>query len=253
MTNLVKIELPFSGFYNSIHDGEIEQAVQDGFNWNHETGEEAEITDEISDAICSSDVDWGEIQREYCEAFTEAFGYKFNLTLTFDEMTSPKEYNFKTDRIFCKVPRKQIDKLRKDVEAHEKYPQYIKDNFTSYDGFWSNYENDYQHEEWTRETLDECQYRVVIQFWLDNICDDMGSEGWNMEEWYLTNDFEMCGWDSVIKAHEVIKKYIKEKEADYAHCASCDKVINTDNEDEWKVINDNTYCTSCAEKEEVNV
>jgi len=34
----------------------------------------------------------------------------------------------------------------------------------------------------------------------------------------------------------------------YAHCESCDAVINTDI-DNWELINDNTYCEICSMKE----
>jgi hypothetical protein len=208
--DLVNIELPFSGFYNSIHGGDgsnIDRALEDGFNYDYETQEEKEVPD-----IWGADYDYKAIEQEYCENYVEAFGRRFGLDLTFDVMTSPREYNFTTDRIFCKVPRKQINKIRREVEAHEDWPKYIKDNFTSYDGFWSNYENDYQDEEWTRKTLDECQYQVILRFWLNNISTDVGSEGWDMEECYLTEDFEMCNWDSITNAHEAIEKYLKEQE-----------------------------------------
>lgn len=217
--SLVKIELPFSGFYESIHDKEIDDAIECSFQIgdfrNASEDEEYGMSDEkeqlIFDSIYAADVDWGAIRKEYCENFVEAFGEEFGLTLTFDEMTSPREYNFSTDRIFCKVPREEIDKIRKEVEQHKDYPEYIREKFTSRDGFWSYYESDCKDEQWTRETLDECQYRVIIEFWLDNICDSMGSEGWHMEEYYLTNDFEMSNWYSIIDAVDKIEKYIKEK------------------------------------------
>jgi len=207
MSDLVKIQIPFSGFYESIHDGEIDKALENGFNYDYETDSEKEPD---SDAIWQADIDHNAIRKEYCQAFIAALGDKYDLTLTFDEMTSPKEYNFSTDRLFCLIPREEINKIRKEVEAHEDYPQLIKDRFTSYDGFHSFCSNDYQNEEWTRETLDECQYEVLIEFWLDKVSDETGPEGWHMEEWYLTNDFEMCNWDSIIAAHEKVEEQIRE-------------------------------------------
>ena len=246
MSDLVKIQIPFSGFYNSIHGGEggnIDQALEGGFNYDYEKDEEKEVPD-----IWGANYDYKAIELEYCQHFVEAFGDKYGLTLTFDEMTSPREYNFSTDRIFCKIPREEIDTIRKSVEEHKDWAQYIKDNFTSCSGFWSNYENDCKHEDWAKETLDECQYGTIIKFWLNNISPDTDSEGWDMDEYYLTNDFEMCNWDSIINAHKVIEEYLKIEVRDYVHCASCDAVIDMDN-DTWEVINDNTYCTACAEKE----
>lgn len=247
MGDLVDIQIPFDGFYNSIHDTAIDDAIESCFNWNHEKQEEIEITDATRNAIYMADIDWNAIRLEYCERYVAAFGDRFGLTLTFEEMTSPREYNFATDRIFCKIPRVEISKIRKEVEKHKDWPQYIRDNFTSCSGFWSNYENDCKHEDWTRKDLDECQYGVIIKFWLNNIFPDMGIEGWDIEQYYLTEDFEMCNWESIEAARLVIEEYITDSKS-YAHCAGCDKVIDMDN-DTFKIINDETYCTECAEKE----
>ncbi len=66
MTTL-KIELPFSGFYESWHDHAIDDAIEQHFTYDYETGEDIELTDEIADAIWSADVNWGAIRAEYCE------------------------------------------------------------------------------------------------------------------------------------------------------------------------------------------
>jgi hypothetical protein len=203
----VEIELPFSGFYNSIHGGEgsnIDRALEDGFNYNHEIGEDQEVPD-----IWGADIDYKAIEMEYCEAYTNAFGEQFDLDLEFVQMTSPKDYNYGTDRAFVTIPLSQINKIRRKVEKHKKWPQYIKDNFTSYDGFWSNYENDSTHEEWTRPELDECQYGVILKFWLNEI--EETYENWREAELWLTQEFEMCNWDSIINAHEKIREYLKEE------------------------------------------
>ena len=39
-------------------------------------------------------------------------------------------------------------------------------------------------------------------------------------------------------------------EGDYAHCTACDMLIDLD-KDIYTVLNDETYCQSCSEKEEV--
>lgn len=209
INGLVDIELPFGGFYESFHD----KAIDDAFEWHYQLGDwayDSELSDEqqqkIADAIWSADVDWQSIRREYCKAYTDAFGQKFGLTLTFDELTSPREYNFATDRIFCKIPKEQIDSIRRKVEQHEKYPEYIKERFTSYDGFWSNYDSDYKHEDWTRDVLDECQYRVIIEFWLDNINPD-ANDDWEL---YLIDDIQVTEFESFNKQLEVVDQYIKD-------------------------------------------
>lgn len=222
MKTLVEIELPFTGFYETIHSANIDRALEDGFNYNHETQEEQEVPE----AVYMADVDHKAIELEYCEAYVNAFADMFELELSFEEMTSPKEYNFKTDRIFCKIPLAQMNKIRKQVEKHKKWPQYIKDNFTSYDGFWSNYDNDSNHDDWTREKLDECQYGVILKFWINDVSTETTADNWMEATFYLAEDFEMCNWDSVIKAHEVIAEYIKGENVDKA-------INNIDKAIEW--------------------
>lgn len=207
MSDLVKIELPFFGFYNSIHDDNVTRAVEDGFNYDYETGEDKEVPEEV----WSADVDYNSIFLEYAEKYVEAFGYKFDLDLKFDEVTSPREYNFRTDRIFALAPREQIDKIRKEVEKHPDWQAHIKERCSDGPGFWSFYSNDHKDEQWTRETLDECQYEIILRFWLENISDEVAND-WHETEVFMMEDSEMSNWDSVIAAHEVIEKHLKEKE-----------------------------------------
>lgn len=199
----VDIELPFSGFYESWHSNRIDDALEGGFNYDHVTGEEVEVPD-----IWGADFDNKAIEMEYCEAYVNAFADKFELDLGFEQLESPKYYNYSTDRIFASIPLRQINKIRKEVEKNKKWPQYIKENFSSYDGFSSNYENDSTHEEWTRPELDECQYGVILKFWLNEGEDS----SWRETEAYLTEDFEMCNWDSILAAHDKMREYLREEE-----------------------------------------
>lgn len=63
------------------------------------------------------------------------------LQLEFDEMTSPREYNFETDRLFATVPayimRRLFAKSRR--EGHETLAAVILRRFTSRSGFISHY------------------------------------------------------------------------------------------------------------------
>ena len=48
-----------------------------------------------------------------------------------------------------------------------------------------------------------------------------------------------------IKRHSVHRRRDND---DYAHCTSCDVIINLD-ADDFRIIDDNTYCLLCADKE----
>lgn len=205
----VEIQIPFWGFYEGIHDSNLDDAIDNAFDYDYDSGDDIELDDKFYDAKWSADINWGDIHKGYAKAYTEEFGELFGLDLKFVELSSPAFYNFSTDRIFASIPKEQLDKLRKDVEAHEKWAECVKERFTSYDGFWSNYSNDVKDEEWTRDVLDECQYGVMIEFWIEHISDE--NEDWQA---FLMDDFRGNGGidDLVNDAVEAIKKYQKEVE-----------------------------------------
>lgn len=184
----VEIELPFSGFYESQHDQYLEDAIEQHFSYDYDKDEDKELGDDYDEARWNADINWQEIQEGYAKAYTEEFGTEFDLDLEFVEMTSPKYYNFSTDRIFAKVPLDQINRIRDEAEAHPEYKEFIRERYTSYDGFSSNFEPDADDKEWTREELEPVQYRSILDFWIEKISD--ASEEW---EWWLMEDFRGNG------------------------------------------------------------
>lgn len=208
----LKIELPFDGFYESIHDSNIDNEIEQHFQYDFEAGDDREMTEAEADAVFMADVDWKAIQCEYAEAYADAFGSEFELeSLKYDDMTSPKFYNFSTDRIFCTVDADEFNsKIRKAVESDPAWKEYIRERFTSYDGFWSNYSNNIEDDDWTAEILDECQYGTMLHFYVDKI--------WPADDalMYLTEDFEMCNWDSINTAIDAIEQCLKDNATEEA-------------------------------------
>lgn len=183
----IEIEVPFSGFYESYHDQFIEDAIENAFNYDYDTGEEVELGDKYDKARWDADIDWKTIQDGYSKAFAEEFGQRFGLDLEFVDMTSPQFYNFSTDRIFANAPVDQINKIRKEVEAHPEYPGYIKERYTDRDGFWSNLPSDHKDDGWTKEELQPIQYRTILEFYLSYIEIE---EDWEV---FLMEDFRGNG------------------------------------------------------------
>jgi hypothetical protein len=156
-----------------------------------------------------ADVDWRAIQLEYCRHYVDALNDETGLQLEFVDMTSPAYYNYSTDRLFVSIPTIRANRIRKEVEGYSDWPQYIKDNFTSYDGFWSNYSSDYKNEEWTRDALDQCQWMSIVKLWLKH-----KFEGdWAERELYLGDEFDLGEWETINTACDVINKYIETESA----------------------------------------
>ena len=202
--NPLKVQIPFAGFYETHHDELITEAIEQGFNYNYETDEEQEVPD-----IWGADIDYTAIHIEYCKRFVEEFADAYDLTLEFDDMTSPREYNFSTDRLFVIAEKSQIDKIRKEVYEHSGWAEYVKENFTDRDGFWSFVSSDWQDEDWQKDVLSEAQYEVIIRYWLNQIANQIGSDMEYESEIHLMADTDIYSWDSIQAAHEAGDKFLK--------------------------------------------
>lgn len=137
-----EIIIPFSGFYNSVHDEQIDHCIEQAFD--HDGTGSPEIPDDFYIKMDYSYI-WPEYAALYC-AWTE---YKINeyldlnadpLKITFKDLVSPKYYNYSTDRLFAEISDKDILRLYSlaDKDILEKL---VFDTFTSRDGFSSYYQN----------------------------------------------------------------------------------------------------------------
>ena len=91
-----------------------------------------------------------------CEEFKRDFikGWEF------EKLKSPKFYNYSTDEIYCKVTV-DIDKMKKyydEVRNSEEFDKFLKDTFTSCDGFTSFFSNSPESEEWASITDENVHY-----------------------------------------------------------------------------------------------
>lgn len=79
--------------------------------------------------------------------------YQETMQLQFEEVISPREYNFTTDRLFATAPLYLMQKLfaRSRAEGHQTLAKVIRERFTSRSGFISYYSNDLA--EWLEKPL----------------------------------------------------------------------------------------------------
>jgi len=203
----IEVQIPSAGFYESWHDQKIDDAIE-----GHFQDDNGDTPEGVEDKIWDADVDWAAIRNEYAKEFAEQFGHHFELDLEFVELTSPREYNFTTDRIFVKIPAVQINKIRKQVESYPEWPQVVRDNYTSYDGFSSFFSNDSSDDEWTGPVLKECQYLTIIEAWIQHQHDDdpNNKKEWNDLEYELVEDIEVYTFSSYNDAIDAIENNVKE-------------------------------------------
>lgn len=97
--------------------------------------------------------------------------------MQFKELNSPREYNFTTDKLVCEV-EVDLDKLKKYCyeTEREKFEEYLKENYSSYDGFISFVPNNVKEFEQENDDTD-----VMIDFYiLSHLEDDYSKEGWEV-------------------------------------------------------------------------
>lgn len=145
------VVIPFAGFYTSIHDSELDCALEQVLS--DESGRPYEgLQNHSFDAV-----DWKAAHEAYAKKYAEAFAKEFEIKgLEFEELVSPKEYNFTTDRVFCKVPYDELVRLHKETPA-DTFKKVCEANFTRRSGFipfyssdwtsWGHYE-DWDHNQW---------------------------------------------------------------------------------------------------------
>lgn len=129
--------IPFAGFYQSVHDQEIDLTLERMFS-DRATG--CERNEGLESAFYRK-CDFGLVHQNYARAYTEAFLTEFKIKAEFESMSSPKEYNFTTDRLFITIADDEVTRLHSLVTAEE-LDKVAKERFTSYDGFYSSYSND---------------------------------------------------------------------------------------------------------------
>jgi hypothetical protein len=133
----IKTTINFGGFYNSIHDDNIEWACESYF------------TDD--DGNCDWDiildsVDFKKIRGVYidlyCDLFSDWLKENYNLAIKFKNisLSSPREYNFETDKILCDITPAENESLINAMYAKPTFLDWVKDRTKSRSGFISFYD-----------------------------------------------------------------------------------------------------------------
>ena len=172
------VNLPnFEGFYCSWLDSEMDNVAQmeseyyaDEYNLSDDKKEE------IKDDYFSQNYD--ELQVEICKTYIPHYfeaiedEIDFELNASFESLTSPKFYNFETDRLFVEIDDIKITMLMNWIFNNklEKLKEVIKDRFTERDGYIPYYSNDL--EAWGDvDTWDYNQLGTALLVFVDEYAD----------------------------------------------------------------------------------
>ena len=147
--NKLESTIPFDGFYNSYISSDIEHQIGQQIEWDADiydlNEDEQQILFDNYLSVNRSSF-YNEIAEYYTDLYIDALNERlegFTLNAKFNLLTSPKEYNFETDRIFIDIERDHaIDFIKYIIKNYKKeLEKKIEDRFTSRSGFWSHYKN----------------------------------------------------------------------------------------------------------------
>ena len=134
--NQTLVKIPFSGFYNSIHDSVIDSALEYESECYADSDKASDI---ILDALNVNHYDKirEALSKVFVEGVNELFWYEYDikLDLEFDSLKSPKFYNYSTDEIYCYVANDKINELVILLDNENDFIKALKDKYQSRDGF----------------------------------------------------------------------------------------------------------------------
>lgn len=174
MSDRLIIQLPFSGFYESLWSGEIDQvAEQEAEHFADERQQEEGIAKELRlsadefSSILFDVTDYGaaylDVAKRYVQEFNDIASDETGiaLSLEWESMSSPREYNFTTDRLFAHIPIEAVEALfaLSASEDHKRLRACIVERFTSRDGFSSFYSNDL--DDWLDKSVSEWDHNEL--------------------------------------------------------------------------------------------
>ena len=155
-THVVKI--PFSGFYNSIHSENIDQAVNEDIEKLSEADQNT-ITEDFGYTLT--------LLNLYAKLYLKHLSKVLGIELTFDSLVRPKEYNFETDCLFAHVAEKDLLKINQNTDL-TLLTAYVKEHFSSNDGFISHYSGELTEWDANILTWDHNQLSCLIELELQN-------------------------------------------------------------------------------------
>lgn len=124
--NTTEIQIPFQGFYYSIHDSNLDSVL------DYLSEENDDLKERMSDAV-----DWQRAQEYYAKKFTDVLGYEYGLnSLEFKELSSPKYYNYETDKIYASISCEDLETIA-SMRNNPKFLELCKEKYTSRSGFIS--------------------------------------------------------------------------------------------------------------------
>jgi hypothetical protein len=200
------VEIPFfPGFYGSdlsdSLDREEEQWIEyEAAHRQEEEGipPELRLDEEELGELVFKHMDYGCAHRSLAKDYAATLDYVatdrlgFKTGITFESMSSPREYNFATDRLFVHMPRATIARLFRESrkEDHATLLSVIKERHTSRSGFISFYRAELR--EWLSKPLSQWDHNELGTLFLAAVRREEADAGVDRRDFYE-------GWEADIR------------------------------------------------------
>jgi len=153
--NKLESTIPFCGFYNSFISADIEHQIGQQIEWDCDLYDLNESEEEIlynNYLTVNTSYFYNQIAEDYTNFYIDNLNARLNyaypdhgftLNAKFSLLTSPREYNFETDRILIEIEENHaVDFIKYIVTNYKKeLENKIEDRFRSRSGFISFYKN----------------------------------------------------------------------------------------------------------------
>ena len=173
--NKLESTIPFDGFYESFISADIDHQIGQQIEWDVDTFDLNESEEEIlynNYLSVNTSYFYSQIAEDYTNFYIDDLNAKLNyaypnhgftLKAKYKFFTSPREYNFETDRIFIEIEENHaIDFIKYIIKNYKKeLEEKIKQRFTSRSGFISSYKNSLDlwiddYSEWDHNQIGTC-------------------------------------------------------------------------------------------------
>lgn len=196
----MKTSIPFQGFYNSTHDYQLDQTLDQIFS-DHATG--CHVDETLRDQAFGA-INWHVVHINYAKQYVLNFAELFQIKLEFFELISPKYYNYETDRIFCNISATEVKRIFRHTDK-KILERIIAERFTSRDGFISHYPNN--PNEWPKNVTewDLNHVGTLIMAYIethDNSSEDYQLDLVNDENGFITNLLQDQIPSEILNAHD---------------------------------------------------
>lgn len=218
----LSIVLPFWGFYETVHVRQIDEVMERDAEYfasrDNDTYPEAVGMDERDLCeIMDKMADWKKAREIYAQKYVDAFaGYVkqetgFDLSLTFESLDSPRQYNYGTDRIFARIPVSVVEAMRAAVTLG-KLAEVITDRHESRPGFCSFYSANI--EEWVKKPVTEWDHNelsTLLIAWMRQEMDEDADEAINDHAIDYNPEMNGDAWQACINWNEFEAKCAEKK------------------------------------------